>query len=189
MNRRDFIKVGSLFVPACIASAQSGSPFDPTFVPMPKVPTAAWYDSVLAGATDSETSLTPGFYRYCSITVTTGGTSDKARFAAGTYGGSDNVKMALYSADLSTLLASGTLNSVSSGNQYFEVPWDTPVVLSSATNYALAFTNEIGFVQLRYLAGGGASDVNSCAYGSFPPSSLSSLFPNSNAFALGVHIQ
>lgn len=154
-----------------------------------------WYDVEEPGDTDSASVGTVDALEWSAVTVTTGGSATKARIYLGDNVGSPsvNLKMGIYAAGGGSVLASGSVSNAGQlgDNTYQEVTFDTPVSVSSSTQYLIAWiastnADNLGY---RYLAGAGNWKAKlSFGYGNFPGNLPAPDFDLSRAYAVSLYV-
>lgn len=150
----------------------------------------AWYDVETFANTDTDDFTLAAEQAWSPVTVGQAGLATKARIRVTTRFGDCIIKMALYDATGTTLLASGSLNCTA-GNQYWEIPFSSPVAVS-ATGYLLAWAEENGNYLIRYKASSGNCKLNNSGsgYAGFPPASLPSPdFDLARGYAVSLFVQ
>lgn len=131
-----------------------------------------WYDVETVANADTSDFSTSAAQLWTPITPGQAGSATKARIYVDTWFGSCIIKMALYDAAGTSLLASGQVTATA-GTQYWEVTFSVPVAVT-ATNYLLAWAEENGNLEFRYKAGAGNVKINvsGTGYAGFPPATL-----------------
>lgn len=133
-----------------------------------------WYDVETFANTDTTSFGTTDALEWTSVTVTTGGSATKVRIYLGDNSGGGNLKMGLYAAGGGAVLASGTgniANASSNDNAYFEITFGTPVTVTSATTYIIAWIGDAGATELSYRQRAGTGSWNAklgFGYATFP---------------------
>lgn len=176
------------------AYPQSGSPFDPTFVPMRVVPSGGpdvWYDVEVVANGDSEDGTPASWLAWSDVTVAQAGTATKIRVYVKTYfGGGSNIKAALYTSGGSLIAGANGVGAVSASDSYVEITLGTPAAVTAATTYKIAWMPDTSNATIYRKASTGTVNLNfSATYGAQPVGTLPTADASpSFAYVVGVYV-
>jgi hypothetical protein len=142
-----------------------------------------WYDVDSTGTNEKYGSAS--YADFDIVTVAQAGTATKARVYISSHNAPTIVKMALYSSDGSTLLASGSNTTASTG--YLEITFGTPCAVT-ATTYRLAVQFPDGVEGYYATNSAGAGYQAIVAYASFPAATISAAWAFEAHPRVGIYV-
>lgn len=141
--------------------------------------------------TSHDGSVTMSTALWGTVTVAQAGTATKIRLFINVFGGPCNVKVALYNAAGTSLLASAPAQSTTA-NGYNEYTFTSPVAVT-ATTYFIAIMADTGNSECDRLSGQASGttkkDNTSLLYALFPPAILPSSDAQTIALTAGLFVQ